>query len=289
MDIKNYIESGIIESYVLGITTTEESVEVEALAKTHPDIKQAILNVEILFENQISKDIIQPPAHIKSNISNILFSGSSENVKPVVSDNIKLAPVRNINASRYIAAAAVVLLIISTSLNFYFYSSFKSSTDKYEALLIERNTLQANNASYKTRLDEINQSVQSLQNHNEEYKNRVANLDQSFRIMRDPNVKEVKLKGVLNKTYLATVYWNTQTKEVYFFKNNLKETPSGKQYQLWAIVHGKPVNAGVIDICSGLCKMKVIPDAQAFAITLEKQGGSETPTLTAMAVMGKVS
>jgi len=34
--------------------------------------------------------------------------------------------------------------------------------------------------------------------------------------------------------------------------------------------------------------MKNIPKAQAFAITLEKKGGSVTPTLSAMYVMGKV-
>jgi anti-sigma-K factor RskA len=37
-----------------------------------------------------------------------------------------------------------------------------------------------------------------------------------------------------------------------------------------------------------LIPMKNIPKAEAFAITLEKAGGSPTPTLTAMYVMGKV-
>ena len=35
--------------------------------------------------------------------------------------------------------------------------------------------------------------------------------------------------------------------------------------------------------------MKVINHAEAFAITLEKQGGSKTPTMSEMYVMGKVS
>jgi len=39
--------------------------------------------------------------------------------------------------------------------------------------------------------------------------------------------------------------------------------------------------------CAGLCKMNVIDHAEAFAITLEKAGGSSTPTVTAMYVMGK--
>ena len=59
----------------------------------------------------------------------------------------------------------------------------------------------------------------------------------------------------------------------------MQQTPTGKQYQLWAIVDGKPVDAGVINNCIGLCKMKKIDHAEAFAITLEKEGGSPTPTL----------
>jgi anti-sigma-K factor RskA len=68
----------------------------------------------------------------------------------------------------------------------------------------------------------------------------------------------------------------------------MDKIPPGKQYQLWAIVDGKPVDAGMVGDCEGLCKMKVINRAEAFAITLEKEGGSSAPTLTAMYVMGKV-
>jgi anti-sigma-K factor RskA len=68
----------------------------------------------------------------------------------------------------------------------------------------------------------------------------------------------------------------------------MEKTPAGKQYQLWAIVDGKPVDAGMIGDCEGLCKMKVIDHAEAFAVTLENAGGSPAPTLTAMFVLGKV-
>jgi anti-sigma-K factor RskA len=70
--------------------------------------------------------------------------------------------------------------------------------------------------------------------------------------------------------------------------NKMPQAASGKQFQLWAIVDNKPVDAGVIDACTGLCKMKNIPRASAFAITLEKKGGSATPSLDQMYVLGKV-
>jgi anti-sigma-K factor RskA len=53
-------------------------------------------------------------------------------------------------------------------------------------------------------------------------------------------------------------------------------------------VNGKPEDAGLMSNCDGVCKMKNIPKAEAFAITLEKKGGSPTPNLASMFVMGKV-
>ncbi|WP_350340234.1 anti-sigma factor [Paraflavitalea speifideaquila] len=55
--------------------------------------------------------------------------------------------------------------------------------------------------------------------------------------------------------------------------------PAGRQYQLWALVDGKPVDAGMLDNCDGLCQLKNIQQAQAFAITLEKPAEALYPIL----------
>ena len=65
--------------------------------------------------------------------------------------------------------------------------------------------------------------------------------------------------------------------------------PQGMQYQLWAIVDGKPVDAGVFDVAtSGLLKMKTLDGAVAFAVTIEPRGGRPSPTLETMQVIGNV-
>jgi len=67
--------------------------------------------------------------------------------------------------------------------------------------------------------------------------------------------------------------------------------PKGKQYQLWAMVDGQPVNAGVFPLdvkVDGTSKMLDIPKAQAFAITLEDEGGKDVPTLSELCVMGGI-
>jgi anti-sigma-K factor RskA len=83
--------------------------------------------------------------------------------------------------------------------------------------------------------------------------------------------------------------WDTKTKEVYLTTNKLPAPPQDMQYQLWAIADGKPVSAGMYsDDKDARIALSTIENAQAFAITLEKKGGSEEPTMENMYVMGGV-
>jgi anti-sigma-K factor RskA len=71
--------------------------------------------------------------------------------------------------------------------------------------------------------------------------------------------------------------------------DKLPMPPSDKQYQLWALKDGKPYDAGVFDMTGDMHMMPVkIGEADAFAVTLEKKGGSPTPTLTQLYMMGKI-
>ena len=171
--------------------------------------------------------------------------------------------------SRYVAAASVILLVVSAALNVYFYSQFKSTATAYQALLIE-----------KTGLIAENQNTQA----------KALDLYNSMQIMSDPTMIKVSMPGIAGKeSSLATVFWDSKSRDVYLLPNKLPQAAEGKQYQLWAIVDGKPVDAGVMDACTGLCKMKNISGtAVAFAITLEKKGGSPVPSMDQMYVMGKV-
>jgi len=156
----------------------------------------------------------------------------------------------------------------SSALNIYFFKQFNNVNDKYVALLSEKNGILADNKTYQTKMLDMYNSMQ---------------------MMSDPAMLKVSMKGVAGKeNNLATVFWDSKSKDVYLLANKLSQPNTDQQYQLWAIVDGKPVDAGLLEDCNGLCKLKNIPAAQAFAITLEKKGGSATPTLTQMYVLGKV-
>ena len=68
MDIKAYIESGIIESYVLGMADDQERAELEQYSRQYPEIRAAIDAFELSLEQNAMANAIQPAAHVKANI-----------------------------------------------------------------------------------------------------------------------------------------------------------------------------------------------------------------------------
>ena len=63
--ISSYIDSGILEAYVLGFATPEESAEVEKLAIAHPEIKKELELIETSIGQYASMHAVQPHATIK--------------------------------------------------------------------------------------------------------------------------------------------------------------------------------------------------------------------------------
>ncbi len=237
------------------------------------EVAQAIDEFSLLLEESALENAVEPPAHVKTSLFATLSQETNGKLhnQPDEEEEDK-TPVVHITFFRrwrIVAAASIILLIASAALNFYLYQRYQDKNAQYLSLLSERNTLQANNQIYQTRLTEW-QSVSSI----------MGSIDVIAVKMKDPS------GGTPN---VATVFWNPKTQQVYLMPNSLPTPAAGKQYQLWALVDGKPVDAGVLSQgCVGACKMKQISKAQTFAITLEQAGGSPTPNLKALYVIGNV-
>ena len=64
-DIREYIQSGILEWYVLGVATPEEAAEVERLAVAHPEISQELATISQTLEAYALAHAVEPKATIK--------------------------------------------------------------------------------------------------------------------------------------------------------------------------------------------------------------------------------
>jgi anti-sigma-K factor RskA len=273
VDVKEYISSGIIESYVLGLTSWEEAEVFEKMCAVHAEVR----NARDLFEQQLEENAITlgalPPKKLKS----LVLSEIEIDAQKFGSPSIIISPKQREKPKqlefppstwKYAAAAFVLLFLGSAILNFYFLSQYKKYSNEYAQLLDSQAVLTANA---------------------NEMKMKTENYGAAIKMMHDTNMAMVKMLGVQNhRDNSATVFWDKKTKNVYLMADNLPKPPPGMQYQLWAIVDGKPIDAGLLNWEKPSVGTPVtnIPSAQAFAITLEKAGGSETPSEDAMVVMG---
>jgi anti-sigma-K factor RskA len=285
VNIQEYISSGIVESYVLGLATDEERTEFERMCVAHIEVRKARESFEMALEKHALLDAVKPSKNIKSKIFaeiEIESEKLNEERKETNFNTFDVPEKPNplpdiiprIGWQRYLTAAAVALLIVSTAFNFYLFNQYKDYSDRYARLVNQQTELARNNTIIQSRLE---------------------NYEKTLAMLKDPDMAIIKMPGTNvptspDSSSVATVYWNTKSKDVYLLVNNLPRPASDKQYQLWAIVDGQPVDAGVFDVLEvpGLVRMKNMPRAEVFAVTLERRGGSITPQ-GPMYVLGKAS
>jgi anti-sigma-K factor RskA len=272
VNIKDYIASGILESYIMGFVSAEEGREVERMAAQHPEVKAELQEIQLALESYAAANFKQPPAHLRSSVLAAVTSESEKKEAKVIDLHRTSSAPQPSHPSRVslsIAIAAGFLLLISIAANYILSQKLKEERSNTAGMQAEMLKLSGQYAVLERQMNTMHDDMA---------------------VMKDPLNKMVRLKGMENSpASLATIYWNTGSKEVYLDVNSLPAPPQGMQYQLWAIVDGKPVDAGMIDMSSpGIHKMKRFESAQAFAVTLEKEGGSPAPNLSAMYVMGNV-
>jgi hypothetical protein len=68
VNIRDYILSGIVESYVLGLSSPEESAEFERMCAAHQEVLAARNAFEIQLKKGLQEQKLEPPREMKSRI-----------------------------------------------------------------------------------------------------------------------------------------------------------------------------------------------------------------------------
>jgi anti-sigma-K factor RskA len=270
-DIKAYIESGILELYVLGDITPEEKLQVEMMASKHSAIKAELDEIERSMELFAEDNAVEPPAHLRDRVLNSIltnfgddstFTTNSEQYKNNI---VGMSAAKTSNFYQYAFAACLTLLLVSVI-----------------ALI-----------SLYNRLQQSNIQIAALQSDKERFANAVSLKEGELEVLQDASFKFLKLQGTPKAPQSqVTVAWSPAKKKVWIDMRSMKMPVNDKehQYQLWALVKGKPVDLGVFDKKADITdmkEMKSIASADNFAVTLEPRGGSPAPTMDEMMVIGK--
>lgn len=249
MEVKDIISSGLLELYACGMAAEQEAAQVIQWVKQYPEVAAELKQIEEGLEKFALEQAVPPSAAVKAKLFEKINSHSE--AKLVQLNTAK----SSVNYWKWIAAAAVLFLFGSL---FFNYTLFK----KYNQ--IENNI--AGLQQTKTNLEQ-----EAIIAHNK------------MHLVESSYSTPVALHGMEPApSATATIFWIKETNEVYIDPCNLPEAPKGKQYQLWAIVDGKPINGGMIEAGSKLekyriQKMKAFDRAQAFAVTLESKSGNTAP------------
>lgn len=239
--IKIFLDTDLLEKYLLGTTTDEESFQVERYIAMYPEVKETYDELQENLETFAKMHAIKTPEGLKERI---------------------VARIRGEKAGRkrffqYSIAASFAALLFAAAA-FFFYSQNQS--------LQEENDMVAN---------QIKLLEQDMKDQLEDVRNQfiVLNNPQTKRLNVKGNTKAKELKAV--------AYINPVKKLSYINVSKLPNLPEDQCFQMWAEVNGEMVNLGVIKESMAQDNLLALPysDKAVGYITIEPQGGNMTPTV----------
>ncbi len=266
MDIEKIKSSGLLEQYVLGLLSPVEREKIDVLAAQHPALKSELNMLQQAMEEYANLHSVPPPTGLKKKIKdriNILEEESPRSIKVAsTKPNNKIFKLFS-----GVAAAAIVGLL---GLCYLLFDQQQSAKNRL-AILEEK-------------LNKIESSYTNLQSSK-------VQVETKFATLKDLGTHHVHLRGSGNApNSLAVIYWNPDHKKGYLNVVEMPVAPHGHQYQIWADVNGKHLDMGLIDTIKGnsLVTIPFIENSKGFVITLEKEGGSQHPTVEKMYVKGEI-
>lgn len=266
MDVKEYIESGILELYIAGALSEKENAEVYEMIQQHPELLSEIEAIEKTVSSLTSS---VAPKEIKASFKNLLIRMLQEKETPT-----KVIPISTPKNNWITYTGWAASLIIGGTLLF----AVLNNNSLNEALQVSQN------------------ETQQFESQLEETTSKLENSETLLASIRDKNVITVPLDGqaVAPDAY-AKVYWNKENQEIFVDMQGLPDPPEGKVYQLWSLKLNplSPTSLGTVDDfmtdANKIFRVANPNESQAFGITLEPEGGSASPSLDQLYTLGAIS
>jgi len=261
MTKEEIIASGLLELYVSGSLSKDELLVVEMAIEQYPSLEKEIEAIETSF--------IRLSEMVGGKVSSKVWEGIEKNTTNVLPLNTQI---RSRNWSSMTGWAAAILFFVGL------------------AFMIKQNT------DLKGKLRTINTQNVVLKEKAATSEIRLTEASSLLEIIRSEDYKAISLPGnetVAPNAY-ATVYYNEKENIAYIDASGLPIPPEGKVYQVWSLVMNPltPSSIGFLDEFDTsntlFFKMENVPSPEAFGITLEPDGGSESPTLSQLYTLGMV-
>ena len=239
--IRIFLETDLLEKYLLGNTSDQETLQVERYIAMYPEVLNTYVELQENLESFARLHALKAPEGLKAKILHRIRTQDLGRKK-----------------SRRLAIAASVAAFLFAGSSYFFWDQSKS--------LQEENTIVTNRilnleADMKQQLEDVrNQFI-------------VLNNPQTRKFYVNGNNKAKDLKAV--------AYVNPVKKLSYINVRNLPNLPENQCFQMWAEVNGEMVNLGIIKSINDKDKLLALPYAKNAIsyITIEPEGGNNSPTV----------
>jgi anti-sigma-K factor RskA len=242
--LHSFLNSNLLNKYLVGETSYEETKEVEFFINTYPEAAEAYEKLQNNLELIAKAGAVDVPNHILGNILNALDETKDTKV-------IQLVQHKKIPWYSIAASAAAVLFAATT---FFLYQKNLSLLDENNIVVDEIFDLRSDIEKNNTKLTELAKELSKL-NHPDALK---------YVINGNERAKDLKTVAYINpvdKTSVLDVI-------------KLPELPEDQHYQIWAELQDRMVNLGILNE-SDRNKLKTIPymeDALALSIKIGTKG-----------------
>lgn len=262
MEIKELISSGKLELYVYGALPASESSEITQKLREYPEIKAEVEEIEAALIHLSAEAAPYDPKDLFQAIKNKLSEKEA----------IRQVPPKRFRIPAYMGWAASLLLL--AGLFFLF--------DQNQDLKRSLETMTLRNAEFEAQIAAAREDAEKTQ--------------ELLEVLRDRNIKKIPLQGqeIAPESY-AAVYWNEEQQTTFIDAKELPAAPEGMVYQVWSLKLDPlaAVSIGLLDDldkdADKIFRLENPNSSEGFGITLEPEGGSETPTLENLYTLGTVS
>ncbi len=243
--ITTFLNSGLLEKYLLGETTSAETEMVETYISRYPEVQNTYNTLQYNLEIVAKSNAVEAPKNILNNILEALDE------KPVV----KLNTSNKYKKWYKFSVAASVAALIFAGTSYLFYSQNQKLAEENQIVVDEIFDLRSDIAQNNKMLDNVMRQLLKLNN---------------------PETEKYIIKGNERAKDLKTVaYINPKEKTSMIDVVSLPQLPEEQCYQIWAELQGKMVSLGILSEADR--QLKSLPyteDALALKITIEPKGGN---------------
>lgn len=242
--IEDFLESGLLDRYVVGATDENESLQVEEMISRHTEVKAAFLKLEEELSIYVSMNAVEPPAHLKENL-----------LKQVRST----APHKASTMNWLTMAAAFIALIALAGFAYQY----------------EQNT------GLKNEIVETTTQYESLERDYELNDAQKRILEERLIFIEAGDTEKYLMRGYIKEEPLRVIaYYNQPAGKAQIEIAALPTLDKNQDYQLWADVDGEMVSLAVLnDLKPKTISADILKKASDLNITIEKAGGSKYATV----------